>query len=140
MTSKPRKVYTDGSCLVNPDGPGGWAFLVLLDEGYVCVCGGDPSTTNNRMELQAVIKALQDVPDRDVHIYSDSQLVIKCATGEWRRKANINLWKEYDKYALSHNIIWTWVKGHNGDEYNEIVDTYAREEAKKYKIKNLVIQ
>lgn len=134
MTSELKiEVYTDGSCLKNPGGAGGWCYLFLEDESYVAVCAGEESTTNNRMEMQAVIKALKNIPNRHLHIYSDSQYVINCASGVWKRKKNLDLWKEYDKYVSSHRVSWTWVKGHAGNKYNEIVDDLAREEAKKCK-------
>lgn len=127
-------IYTDGSCLKNPNGPGGWA-LCALDKNQqidVCICGGDPSTTNNRMELQAIIESLKAFPLKNLHIYSDSKYVINCATGKFKRKANIDMWHIYDKYAKGITLTFTWVRAHNGNKYNEIVDKLSREEAKKY--------
>lgn len=129
-------IYTDGSCMPNP-GPGGWAFVALLDENDENpsewhVSGGHHMTTNNRMELAAVIEALEFFPDKkDYLIYSDSQYVIKCAEGKWARKKNTDLWKKYEKISKGSSIEWRWVKGHSGDKYNEIVDLLAKKEVKK---------
>jgi len=124
-------VYTDGSCLKNPGGKGGWAFCVVNGNNkYTCVSGSTLSSTNNRMELQAVIEALHFISAKEICIHSDSMLTINCATGKWRRKANLDLWKEFDKYIIFHNVKWQWVKAHNGNKYNEIVDTLARDTAK----------
>ena len=129
------EVYTDGSCLVNPGGPGGWAVLIKENDKqnreYV-LSGGEPSTTNNRMELTAVIEARSCIMENtECNIYSDSQLTINCATGKWKRKANLDLWEEYDKKAKNVNISYTWVKAHSGDKYNEIVDKIALGESRQ---------
>lgn len=125
-------VYTDGSCLKNPGGAGGWAFVLIENNDVEIIgYGSDPSTTNNRMELTAVIRALQNINYDKIIIYTDSQWVIKCANGEWRRKANLDLWMEYDQILNKRKINYVWIRGHNGDKYNEIVDNIAREEARK---------
>jgi ribonuclease HI len=137
MSQKSHKqvLYTDGSCIPNP-GPGGWAFVALpnpLDESPIewHVSGGDPKSTNNRMELQAVIEALMFCHDKKEYIiYSDSQYVIKCAKGIYARKKNTDIWTNYDKVSKGKVIEWEWVKGHSGDKYNEIVDHLAKQEAK----------
>ena len=125
-------IYTDGSCLKNPGGEGGWAFVIVKDKeidsiGY----GSNPSTTNNRMELQAVIQALRYVDKGEYNLYTDSQLVLKCATGVWKIKANTDLWNDYNIASVEKKINWHWVKAHNGNKYNEIVDKIAYGEAKK---------
>jgi ribonuclease HI len=131
-------IYTDGSSIPNP-GPGGWAFCALTDSSDNSpyewhVSGGEPHSTNNRMELTAVIEALNFFPNKKkFHIYSDSQYVIKCATGEYARKKNTDLWKEYEISSHGKKIKWTWVKGHSNDKYNEIVDVLAKQEAKTKK-------
>lgn len=130
-------IYTDGSCMPNP-GPGGWAFIVLADyENEIPtewhVSGGDAQTTNNRMELMAVIEALNFIQRKKCIIYSDSKYVINCAKGKWKRKNNIDLWEEYDKASKGVQIEWVWVKGHSGDQYNEIVDQLAKQEVEKKK-------
>ncbi len=134
MTTKhlPR-IYTDGSCLKNPGGRGGWAFTLLEDGDQWSMVGGNRSTTNNRMELQAVVEALNFAQGPEYKLYTDSQLTMKCATGVWRRKANLDLWDEYDKALRNRKLHWNWVKAHNGNEYNELVDDLARDEAKYMK-------
>lgn len=127
------KIYTDGSCLRNPDGPGGWAFALVEDDEVRCMAGGSHSSTNNRMEMTAVIKALMFVQNIEYTIYTDSKLVMNCAQKIWKRKANLDLWEEYDRVSAGKVLNWVWVKAHNGNEYNELVDNLARNEAKKLK-------
>jgi len=124
------KVYTDGSCLSNPGGNGGWAVAVVEDKNFVYLVGNELSTTNNRMELRAVIEALKFVNFKEFILYTDSQLTMNCATRKWKRKANLDLWEEYDRISKGFVIHWEWVKAHNGDKYNSIVDKLARNEAK----------
>ena len=128
------KIYTDGSCLKNPGGPGGWAICVITEDDYEFYFSeGESSTTNNRMELQAVIQAILCVKENaSCIIYTDSKLTINCAKGIWKRHANLDLWNEYDKQSRNKNIDFEWVKGHSGNKYNEIVDTLAQEEARKF--------
>ena len=129
-------IYTDGSCLKNPGGKGGWAFVLLENDEEIYVSGGESSTTNNRMELVAVIEALKFVKNNNYNIFSDSKLTINCAQNIWKRKANLDLWQEYDSVSKNKKIIWYWVRSHNGNKYNELVDKLAKEEAKKNKIFN----
>ena len=126
-------IYTDGSCLKNPLGPGGWAFCIIYLDGFIlCDSGSEENTTNNRMELKAVIEAIKNIDCiNEYKIYSDSQLTINCATNKWKRKANLDLWKEYDKFINNKKVLFEWVKAHNGNKYNEIVDKMAYSEAKK---------
>jgi ribonuclease HI len=126
------KIYTDGSCLGNP-GPGGWAWHRIDGEYELSMCGGDPSTTNNRMEMMAVIEALVSLKGNECTIYTDSKLVMNCAQRLWKRKANTDLWEQYDKASKSKTLKWVWVRGHSGDKYNEIVDKLANNEAKNIK-------
>ena len=135
------EIYTDGSCLKNPDGPGGWAFCYIPKnkEGKVIIVSdGEKSTTNNRMELTSIIEALrfigedEDEKDKNEYkIYTDSQLCINCATGVWKRNKNLDLWKLYDKYSKNKKLHFQWVKGHSGNTYNELVDHHAYQEANK---------
>jgi ribonuclease HI len=129
------EIYTDGSCLKNPGGPGGWAICIIeKNNPDYCFCGNEQSTTNNRMELKAIIEAVSCLKEKDeCIIYSDSQLCINCASGKWKRKANLDLWLEYDKFSKNKNIKFEWVKGHSGNVYNEIVDKLAYQEAIKNK-------
>ena len=122
------KIYTDGSCSRRQ---GGWsAIITISDSEEVSLFGSVEDTTNNRMELMGVIKALQYLEERglieDVEIVSDSQYVIGCATG-WKRNANNDLWDIYDKTAAKQkSISFEWVKGHAGHEYNERADKLAK--------------
>ncbi len=129
------EIYTDGSCLKNPGGPSGWAFGVIENNEEWFVCGGEESSTNNRMELLAVIESLEFVQGSVYNIYTDSDLTLKCATGVWKRKANLDLWERFNKISKGKKLHWFWVKAHNGNKYNEIVDKLANSEAKKYKKK-----
>ena len=132
------KIYTDGSCIKDnikdSTGPGGWGFVVL---GDVVIKGsdGNPNTTNNRMEMQAVIEALQvcDGVYDQIHLHTDSMYVMNCAQGIWKRKANLDLWKVYDTVASGKTIKWDKVKAHSGDEWNEYVDRLANTETQKIK-------
>lgn len=122
-------IYTDGSCSPNP-GRGGWGFIALLADCEIHANGGNKYTTNNVMEMTAVIEALQEFDStKKFLIYSDSKYVINCAQGNWQRKKNIELWKKYDKYSKGKDIIFKWIKGHSGDRYNELVDKLAKEGA-----------
>ncbi len=129
-------VYTDGACLGNP-GPGGWAWAV---PGGAWACGADPHTTNQRMELQAVLEALREMTG-PVEVASDSTYVVNCFRDKWyegwkrrgwrnsNRKpvANRDLWEPLIELYCSRpgEISFRWVKGHSGDEWNEIVDQLA---------------
>jgi ribonuclease HI len=139
-------IYTDGGCSGNP-GPGGWAFVVS-DAGHPSYArsGGDADTTNNRMELKAVIEALTHVrsmgADRfSVSLYTDSQYVKNGITlwihawkkNGWRTSSkdpvkNQDLWMELDALVRTMRISWNWVKGHAGVEMNEICDSLVRNE------------
>jgi len=124
-------IYTDGSCLKNPNGPGGWAFCIVNnDDTYSCMSGSDSNTTNNRMELTAVIEALNMIQEKECIIYTDSLLTLSCAQNIWKRKANLDLWLKYDKLSKNRKINYQWVKAHNGNKYNEIVDSLAYQAAK----------
>ena len=126
------EIYTDGSCLKNPGGPGGWAICIIENNGVeYCFSDGEQVTTNNRMELKAVIEALSCIKtNSECNLYTDSQLVINCATGKWNRKANLDLWKEFDQHSKNKKINFNWVKGHSGNKYNEMVDKLALKEAR----------
>src|SRR3990167_4427354 len=121
-------VYTDGSCMPNP-GKGGWAFVALDKDGEeVEIFGGEKKTTNNIMEMAAVMEALRYFWfEKNFRIFSDSQYVINCAQGKWKRKKNQELWKEFDTLANGKNIEWVWIRGHSGNPYNERVDRLAKE-------------
>lgn len=113
--------YTDGSCR---SGKGGWAYIALT-KPEITRQGKQPNTTNNIMEMTAVIELLIDFPNADIHVYTDSNYVIHCAQKLWKRNKNVDLWNKYDLVALNRNIKFTWVKGHSGNIYNERVDRLA---------------
>ena len=122
-------IYTDGACRGNP-GPGGWGAVIIGDGPRRVLHGNDPDTTNNRMEIKAVVQALQNIPLRsDVTIYSDSSYVINTMTKNWKRKKNNDMWDLLDKEVSIRNVGWEWVKGHAGDPLNEEADRLAHGEA-----------
>jgi len=130
-----KTIYTDGSCLKNPDGPGGWCAIIMDDIFELIISGSEKSTTNNRMELTAVIESLKYIEEGDECVlYSDSQLTINCASGKWNKNANLDLWKKYEIVKYNKKIKFEWVKAHNGDYYNEKVDKIAYQEAKQIKL------
>ena len=141
-------IYTDGSCLRNPDGPGGWAVVACnVATGEVTeLCDGNPSTTNNRMELLAAIMALRFAPEGTKVALVHRQPVPRTASPNGRRleapgwkKAdgqpvlNQAYWVELDKLYAAHDVTFHWVKGHVGVELNERCDQLAKAQAVKYK-------
>jgi ribonuclease HI len=134
MNKKIISIYTDGSCL-NPGGSGGWAICIIENNIDFILSGYDVATTNNRMELTAIIEAITCIKKYEsCKIYTDSQLCINCASGKWQRKANTDLWEKYNIVSKDKNITYEWVKGHSGNYYNEIVDKLAKAEAKQINI------
>ncbi len=141
-------LVTDGACSGNP-GPGGWAALLRYKDNEKLITGGDPETTNNRMELLAIVEGLRAIKEpAEVNIVSDSKYVIDAfekgwlenwmRTG-WKTSANKpvknkELWLDLHREVQRHKISWTWVKGHAGHEDNERVDQAAREEASRQKL------
>lgn len=133
------KIYTDGSCLGNP-GPGGWAALIIIEGKEKEIAGHEKDTTNNRMEMTAIIRALEYLRENlnkttlatsKINIYSDSNLLMQTLNLGWKRKANTDLWAELDKLRAWLNIKWQWVKAHHTDKYNNRVDKLAISQAKK---------
>jgi ribonuclease HI/DNA polymerase-3 subunit epsilon len=127
-------LYTDGSCSPNP-GPGGWGAVLIDEEGRISdLIGASKMSTNNRMELTAVIESLKVLPkDIDLKIISDSNYVVKGMT-EWlpswiakdfKKVMNSDLWRELVDLCSERNIEWTWVKAHNGNKHNEEADQLA---------------
>lgn len=131
-------IYTDGACSGNP-GKGGWAAVIIEDENEKTISGSEMLTTNNRMELLAVINALKEVSSAELDIYTDSKYV-KNGIESWIKNWKINgwmtaakqpvknkdLWLELDTLVTKKEIEWKWVKGHSNDHYNTIVDEAAR--------------
>ncbi len=133
MTTQQRiDLYTDGSCLKNPGGAGGYAAIILLGGTEIDRHSGyDPETTCNRMEMMGVITGLEALPPGSlVTVHSDSMLVINCASRRWKRKKNLDLWRRLDAAAARHQVRWTWVKGHVGDRWNEEADRLCGQAAR----------
>ena len=121
-------IYTDGACSGNP-GPGGWGAVLISGPHRKEICGGEPQTTNNRMELAAAIAALDALkkPSR-VDLHSDSEYL----RNGWRTSAkhpvkNVELWQRLDTARQRHEVSWHWVRGHAGHTENERADELARE-------------
>ncbi len=137
--SKVVEIYTDGACSGNP-GPGGWGALLLYGEHKKEIYGGEAKTTNNRMEMMAVIKALEALRKQsNVKIYTDSRYVMNGVNdwlAGWKARGwktaskkpvkNKALWQEIDALTSEHNVEFIWVKGHSGDWGNERADELAR--------------
>jgi ribonuclease HI len=133
-------IYTDGACSGNP-GPGGWGAVLRYGDHLKELHGGEPSTTNNRMELMAAIRALETLSrPTDVQLYTDSKYVLDGITKwlpNWERRGwktaskqpvkNVDLWQRLVAAMQPHEVTWHWVKGHNGDPGNERADELARE-------------
>ncbi|MCZ7564421.1 MAG: ribonuclease HI [Burkholderiales bacterium] len=132
------RIYTDGACKGNP-GPGGWGALLRWGDRERELFGGEPATTNNRMELTAVIEALDALKrPAAVELYTDSQYVRNGITewlAAWKRRGwrtadgnpvkNQDLWQALERAAARHEIHWHWVRGHSGHDGNERADTLA---------------
>ena len=128
----------DGCSKGNPGLSGAGAVIynnnIEVWAGYSFV---DTSATNNQAEYTGLIIGLKYAVEykiQDILVQGDSQLVINCATGKWNRKANLDLWKEFDQQSKNKRINFNWVKGHSGNKYNEMVDKIAYEEAKKIRV------
>lgn len=139
-SSKPNvEAFTDGACSGNP-GPGGWGVLLRTGRHEKELSGGEPETTNQRMELRAAIEALKALKKNcHITIYSDSKYVVLGMTEwihGWKKKAwknankkpvaNQDLWQELDQTSQRHEVQWEWVKGHAGHPGNERADELAR--------------
>jgi ribonuclease HI len=134
------EIYTDGACRGNP-GPGGWAALLSFGEREKELAGAEEHTTNNRMELTAVIRALEALKRPvEARVFTDSEYVRRGITewlSSWKARGwktadrkpvkNQDLWEELDRLAAQHQIQWHWVKGHAGIPGNERVDRLANE-------------
>lgn len=133
-------IYSDGACKGNP-GPGGWGALLVTDGHRKEICGGEANTTNNRMEMTAVIRALESLKrPSTVEVHTDSQYVQKGISEwmvGWKRRnwrtadgkpvKNQDLWLQLDALSQLHRIEWKWVRGHNGHTENERADELANQ-------------
>ena len=134
------EMFTDGACRGNP-GKGGWGVLLRYGDVEKTLHGGEAMTTNNRMELKAVIKGLEALTKPcEVKVTTDSKYVLGGITEwlpNWKRRnwktaskkpvQNVELWKELDALVQQHKIDWNWVKGHSGHRENEIADALANQ-------------
>lgn len=136
-------IYTDGSCLGNP-GYGGWAVIIWYNSKEIILKGGAVDTTNNRMEMTAVLEALKWIRSNskleNIKLCSDSSLVLNSIKKGWKRKKNIDIWEHIDvlNETLKNDgviIDWQWVKGHSDNKSNEKADKIAVAEATKLKRK-----
>ncbi len=146
MSRKQIEIHTDGACSGNP-GPGGWGALLKYGKHEREISGGEPDSTNNRMELMAAIMALEALTEPcDVTLHTDSKYVLQ-GFSEWLpgwikrgwktagggAVKNRDLWERLATAAQRHHIAWVWVKGHAGHVENERVDQLARDAAQRYK-------
>lgn len=132
------ELFTDGACRGNP-GPGGWGVLMRAGSHSKELCGGEPETTNNRMEMMAVIEGLRALQRPcAVRVTSDSTYVLKGVQEwmpNWKKRGwktaskqpvkNVDLWQQLDALIAEHDIDWQWVKGHSGHPENELADQLA---------------
>jgi len=135
------EIFTDGSSLGNP-GAGGWCAILRYKNYEKILKGAEKHTTNNRMELKAVIEALKSLKEPcEIELFSDSIYVLK-GINEWldrwskknfKNVKNVDLWKEFMEVSKNHKININWIKGHSGHRENEICDKIAKEEALKMK-------
>ncbi len=138
------EIYTDGACSFNP-GPGGWGAVLMFNGKVKAISGGEEETTNNKMELQAVISALETLREPcTVNLYSDSAYVVnaflqnwidKWQTNNWKRGRdqvkNVEFWKKLLALTKIHNVQFIKVKGHSDNEFNNECDRLARAEVDK---------
>ena len=143
MDSNKVVIFTDGACSGNP-GNGGWGAYIEIDEKKIELSGSENNTTNNRMELKAVISALAYLrKKRDIILFTDSKYVMKgiqewiqkWKTNNWKTSQkktvkNKDLWVKLDNSCKKHNVSWKWVKAHAENKYNNLVDELAVSETK----------
>ena len=143
-------IYTDGACSGNP-GPGGWGALLISGGHRKDICGGEPDTTNNRMELMAAIQALEALTKPcKVELHTDSTYVMKGISEwihGWKKRGwktadkkpvkNEDLWRRLDQARLRHEVDWRWVNGHAGDVMNERADGLARKGLEEARVRRV---
>lgn len=138
-------IFTDGSSLGNP-GPGGFCAIIKHDKKKIIVKGGEPHTTNNRMEMSAIIAGLYSAhkkfpSEKRCAVFSDSSLIISTLKYQWKRKKNLDLWEKMDRVSGKfEEISWHWLKGHSGHPENTEADRIAVEESNKRKKRYANIQ
>ena len=134
------EIFTDGACSGNP-GPGGWGALINGPDGENELTGGEPATTNNRMELLAAIEALKSLPDGSTVTLTTDSIYVKDGITSWIKNwkargwktaakkpvKNVDLWQNLDAECARHQVDWQWVKGHAGHPGNERADELARQ-------------
>lgn len=139
------QIYTDGSCHGNP-GPGGWGAILRWEGRERELSGGAAETTNNQMELMAVIESLKALREAcEVEVFTDSKYVMdgmKSWIHGWKKRGwktaskqpvkNIEYWQSLDREVARHQVSWTWVKGHSGHPENERADLLANEQASRH--------
>jgi len=147
--TKAIEIYTDGACRGNP-GPGGWGALLISGKHEKTLHGGEPDTTNNRMELKAAIEALNALKSAShVILHTDSKYVMQGITDwmlNWKKRGwktaarkpvkNQDLWQALDEAVQRHTIDWRWVKGHDGNPGNEMADALANKGADELQAAN----
>ena len=142
------RIYTDGACSGNP-GPGGWGAVILFENEKQLISGNEHPTTNNRMELKAVVEALKIALQfsKKIDIYSDSAYVVNTIKNKWYKNWSLNGWKTVKKEDVKNKDLWVEliellghhpinlvkVKGHSGDKNNELVDKLAKREVERIK-------
>lgn len=141
MKNEKITIHTDGSCLGNP-GPGGYGVIIHFQNKETKLSGGAEDTTNNRMEMTAIIEALKWVTFKsgltqeelhkvEIELFSDSNLLMQTLTLGWKRKANLDLWAKLDTLRGWLKIKWVWVKAHANNKYNCLADKLALAASKK---------
>ena len=144
------EIWTDGACRGNP-GPGGWGAVLRFNGHEKWLWGGEPVTTNNRMEMTAALRALEHLKRRcSVDLYTDSEYLRRGITEwmvnwkarNWRTASkapvkNADLWKAIDAAHGRHEVRWHWVKGHSGDPGNELADTLANRGVDEFALKGV---
>ncbi|MCK5862298.1 MAG: ribonuclease HI [Candidatus Hydrogenedentes bacterium] len=149
-TAKVVVIYTDGGCEPNP-GTGGWGAVLIYGKKIRELSGGEDETTNNRMEMMAAVKALSALKHPcKVKLHSDSVYLVKGMTEwihNWKRKQwrrgnklvkNLELWQQLDGLAQIHEVTWNWVRGHDGNHYNERCDELAGDAIQAQRAKKLL--